>query len=123
MLVKSTKPYLPWIVIHTEKYSIRAEAMKREKELKSHQGRNFIRENFIPVQLSWLEQRTVNPRVASSSLATGAPLEPLFCNGGFLVVVHPQPNHIYPNQVKYMATMDKKTMDTFTKKTTKPFVI
>ena len=48
-LVKSTKPYLPWIVIHTEKYSIRAEAMKREKELKSHQGRNFIRENFIPV--------------------------------------------------------------------------
>ena len=48
-LVKSTKPYLPWIVIHTENYSIRAEAMKREKELKSHQGRNFIRENFIPV--------------------------------------------------------------------------
>ena len=48
-LVKSTKPYLTWIVIHTEKYSNRAEAMKREKELKSHQGRNFIRENFIPV--------------------------------------------------------------------------
>ena len=49
MLVESTKPYLPWIVIHTEKYSIRAEAMKREKELRLHQGRNFIRENFIPV--------------------------------------------------------------------------
>ena len=39
-------------------------------------------------------QWTVNPRVASSSLATGAPLEPLFYDGGFLVIAHSQPNHI-----------------------------
>ena len=48
-------------------------------------------------RVSWLEQRTVNPRVASSSLATGVHREPLFCNGVFLVIVDSQPNQIYPN--------------------------
>ena len=48
-LVKSIKPFLPWIIIHTNFFSTRSEAMRREKELKSHKGRDFIRENFIPV--------------------------------------------------------------------------
>ncbi|HWY98424.1 MAG TPA: GIY-YIG nuclease family protein [Bacteroidia bacterium] len=38
-----TIKYRPWIVIYSEQYSTKAEAMKREKQLKSAQGRNFIR--------------------------------------------------------------------------------
>jgi putative endonuclease len=41
-LVRSTKAYRPWIIIHVEEYSTRSQAMHREKELKSHQGRLFI---------------------------------------------------------------------------------
>ncbi len=46
-LVTSTKAYRPWELIHTERFSTRQEAMKREKELKSHQGRNFIRNQLL----------------------------------------------------------------------------
>ena len=42
-LVKSTKHYTPWKLIHREEFETRSEAMKREKELKSHKGREFIR--------------------------------------------------------------------------------
>ena len=42
-----TKRYIPWIIIYTEEFKTRAEAMKREKELKSHQGRKFIREKLL----------------------------------------------------------------------------
>lgn len=33
----------PWLVIHKEEFPTRAEAVKREKELKSYKGREFIR--------------------------------------------------------------------------------
>ncbi|OGU75023.1 MAG: hypothetical protein A2V93_09890 [Ignavibacteria bacterium RBG_16_34_14] len=33
-----TKIYQPWILIHSEEYSTRAEAVKREKYLKSFKG-------------------------------------------------------------------------------------
>ena len=46
-LVKSTKRYVPGKLIHYEIYLTRGEAMKREKYLKSHTGRDFIRNNFI----------------------------------------------------------------------------
>ena len=42
-----TKRYIPWNVLYTEEFNTRSEAMKREKELKSHQGRNFIREELL----------------------------------------------------------------------------
>ena len=42
-----TKRYVPWKILYTEKFKTRAEAMKREKELKSHQGRNFIRSELL----------------------------------------------------------------------------
>jgi len=45
--VRSTKPYIPWVMIYYEKFQTRSEAMKREKELKSHHGRKFIRKNFL----------------------------------------------------------------------------
>ena len=35
--------YRPWKVIYTEEFSDKASAMKREKELKSSNGRAFIR--------------------------------------------------------------------------------
>ncbi len=41
-----TIKYRPWTLIYTEIFSQKSEAMKREKELKSYQGRSFIR-NFI----------------------------------------------------------------------------
>jgi putative endonuclease len=46
-LVKSTKPYRPWKLVYTESYSTRSEAMKREKELKSHKGRDFISKHIL----------------------------------------------------------------------------
>ena len=39
-----TVKYRPWKVIYTEEYESRREAMKREKQLKGYQGRQFIRE-------------------------------------------------------------------------------
>jgi putative endonuclease len=42
-LVQSTKACKPWKIIYHEKYPTRAQAMNREKELKSHKGRNYIR--------------------------------------------------------------------------------
>ncbi len=41
--VTSTKRYKPWVIIHTEKFSTRSEAMKKETFLKSGMGREFIK--------------------------------------------------------------------------------
>ncbi|WP_246512634.1 GIY-YIG nuclease family protein [Sphingobacterium tabacisoli] len=38
-----TVRYRPWDLLHHEEYTSKAEAMKRERELKSAQGRVFIR--------------------------------------------------------------------------------
>ena len=37
-----TKRYKPWEVIYMEEYQTRGEALKREKQLKSQKGREFI---------------------------------------------------------------------------------
>jgi len=37
-----TKGRMPWKLIYTETYNTRAEAMKREKFLKSGQGRKYL---------------------------------------------------------------------------------
>ena len=42
--VKSTKAYKPWILIHSESFSSRSDAMKREKWFKSSAGRKKIAE-------------------------------------------------------------------------------
>ena len=39
--------YRPWIVIHTEEYPSKSEAMKRENALKGGKGREWIRNEFI----------------------------------------------------------------------------
>ncbi len=45
--VKSTKAYILWELVHNEKFATRSEAMKREKEVKSHKGRDYIRKNLL----------------------------------------------------------------------------
>jgi len=42
--VKSTKPYMPWVLIHSESFTYRAEAIKREAWFKSRAGRKMITE-------------------------------------------------------------------------------
>ena len=38
-----TKKFRPWIVIYVDFFETKSAAMKREKELKSSRGRDFIR--------------------------------------------------------------------------------
>ena len=38
-----TKRYAPWIMVKIEKFDCQIDAIKREKQLKSHKGRDFIR--------------------------------------------------------------------------------
>ena len=39
-----TKKYQPWEIIHIENFETKTEALKREKQLKTSRGRNFIRD-------------------------------------------------------------------------------
>ena len=41
-----TRKYRPWVVIHIELFETKSEALKREKELKSGKGRDWIKDNF-----------------------------------------------------------------------------
>ena len=42
-----TVSFRPWTIIYTEVYGNKPDAMKREKELKSSRGRNFIRKEIL----------------------------------------------------------------------------
>ena len=44
---KSTKAYIPWVVIHAEPFEFRHEARLREKYLKSYRGRKKIRSLYL----------------------------------------------------------------------------
>ena len=46
--VHSTKHLIPHIVAYVEHFSSRSEAMRREKELKQHKGRDWIRFTILP---------------------------------------------------------------------------
>jgi putative endonuclease len=37
-----TIKFRPWYLIHTEEFQLKSDAMKREKQLKTATGRNFI---------------------------------------------------------------------------------
>ncbi|MFA5833253.1 MAG: GIY-YIG nuclease family protein [Bacteroidota bacterium] len=39
---KSTKSGIPWKIVHTEPFSTRSDAMKREHEIKSKKSRTYI---------------------------------------------------------------------------------
>jgi putative endonuclease len=38
-----TKKFQPWMLFHSEEFSSKSDALKREKQLKSFQGRKFLR--------------------------------------------------------------------------------
>ena len=38
-----TRNFRPWRLIYTEQHTTKQEAMKREKQLKSYRGREFVR--------------------------------------------------------------------------------
>jgi putative endonuclease len=42
-----TIKFRPWIVIHTEKFDQKSDALKREKQLKGGQGRAWIRKELL----------------------------------------------------------------------------
>jgi len=42
-----TKNFQPWKIIYTEDFKLKADAMMREKQLKSSKGREFIRKNLL----------------------------------------------------------------------------
>jgi putative endonuclease len=42
-----TKSFRPWKLIFSETFAEKAEALKREKALKTHQGRAFIRKHIL----------------------------------------------------------------------------
>ena len=42
-----TKSFQPWKIIYTEVFNLTADAMMREKQLKSSKGREFIRKNLL----------------------------------------------------------------------------
>ena len=45
-LVQSTKAFIPWKVIYFEAYTLRSDALGREKFLKSGAGRNFLKKQL-----------------------------------------------------------------------------
>jgi len=46
--------YQPWELLYSEEHSTKAEAMQREKQLKSYQGRGFIRGMILSKNASHL---------------------------------------------------------------------
>jgi putative endonuclease len=47
--VKSTKPYKPWKIIYSQVYNTRAQAMNREKYLKSLKKRSALEKVIGPI--------------------------------------------------------------------------
>jgi putative endonuclease len=43
-----TLKYRPWIVVHTEFYADKKQALQREKALKSGQGRQWVKNHILP---------------------------------------------------------------------------
>jgi putative endonuclease len=43
--------YRPWTIAFSEKYETKQEALKREKALKTGQGRKFIKEKLVQLGL------------------------------------------------------------------------
>ena len=46
-LAQFTKKFLPWELVYFEEFQSRSEAMIREKQLKSHKGRDYIRSAIL----------------------------------------------------------------------------
>ena len=44
--VRSTRPFIPWIIIYTEAFKTKAEAISREKYFKSAAGRRYLKDKL-----------------------------------------------------------------------------
>jgi putative endonuclease len=44
-----TRKFRPWMVIYVEFFETKKEALKRESELKSAKGRDFIKSQILPL--------------------------------------------------------------------------
>ncbi|MCH8905174.1 MAG: GIY-YIG nuclease family protein [Bacteroidetes bacterium] len=44
-----TRKFRPWRLIHTEEFDMKEQAMKRERQLKSYQGRLWIRKKIAMI--------------------------------------------------------------------------
>ena len=44
---KTTKPYRPFDLVHSEEYTTRVEARKREKYFKSGSGKEYIKRTLL----------------------------------------------------------------------------
>ncbi|AGA79650.1 MULTISPECIES: GIY-YIG nuclease family protein [Echinicola] len=44
-----TVKYRPWIMIHVEYFHHKSNALRREKELKSGKGREWIKQHILPL--------------------------------------------------------------------------
>jgi putative endonuclease len=42
-----TKNFRPWVLVYSERFEDKPNALNREKELKSHKGRDFIRQQIL----------------------------------------------------------------------------
>ncbi|MGE0771833.1 MAG: GIY-YIG nuclease family protein [Cyclobacteriaceae bacterium] len=51
-----TIQFRPWIAAHLEYFDSKSEAMKREKELKSGQGRAWIRAEVLPMVIQLFQR-------------------------------------------------------------------
>jgi putative endonuclease len=47
-----TRLFMPWVLVHSEKLETKAEAMMREKQLKSCKGRQFIWDKVLHYKLN-----------------------------------------------------------------------
>ena len=45
--VNWTRQYVPWKIIYNEQFKNKDEAIRREKYLKSHAGRNWLKKNIV----------------------------------------------------------------------------
>ena len=45
-MTESIRPYIPFIIVHTEEFSTRQEAISREKYFKSAAGRRFLKKKL-----------------------------------------------------------------------------
>jgi putative endonuclease len=68
-LVRSTRPSRPWICIHSETYTTRAEALRRESHLKTPTGRRELVRIFEQWQAHGIESSPLPPE-AEASLVT-----------------------------------------------------
>ena len=61
--VKSTRPFRPWIKVHTESFASEAEAIRREKSIKAMKSRIYIQNLIDKTRSDWSRDLIVKGQV------------------------------------------------------------